>query len=40
MKLRSVCTKHLSKLFSSDKHLKIFHGCDVDLRVLFSDLRI
>jgi ribonuclease D len=27
-------------IFESDKILKLFHGCDVDLRVLFSDLKL
>ncbi|CAD8062613.1 unnamed protein product [Paramecium sonneborni] len=40
MKLRHVCNKYLEPIFQNQQLLKIFHGCDVDLRVLFCDLKI
>ncbi|CAD8159466.1 unnamed protein product [Paramecium octaurelia] len=40
MKLRHVCNKYLTPIFENQKLLKIFHGCEVDFRVLFSDLKI
>ncbi|CAD8157141.1 unnamed protein product [Paramecium pentaurelia] len=40
MKLRPICNKYLTPIFENQHLLKVFHGCEVDLRVLFSDLKI